>query len=243
MTASGVTAIVLAARGGARLARAAASVAWADERIVWDPAARLEAAAAPSGARYATGAHAIATLGTARWILVLEEEEALDAGAAAVIVAATAAGSTPAAYRFARTVEAFGCTLRVGGAPVRLARRTDARLAFGPGLGVRIATPGPTARLGTTIHALRAARVGDALDDLDADGAALAALLHAGGRRARRRSMVTAPLAAGARLLFARAGNGLGWGRWIASALGGYRAMVAYAKLWEVERRRIAVPW
>lgn len=243
MSASGVTAIVLAARGGARLARAAASVAWADERVVWDPAGRLEPAAVPPGTRHVAGNHRLATLGTAPWLLVLEEEEALDAGGAGVIATATGAGDGPAGYRIARTVEAFGCTLRAGGAPVRLARRADARLTFGPGLGVGLAPPGSTARLATTLHARRAPRVGDALDDLDADGAALAALLHAGGRRARLRSLVTAPLAAGTRLLFARAGRGLGWGRWIVSVLAGYRAMVAYAKLWELERRRSAVPW
>jgi len=243
VSASGVTAVVLAARGGARLARAAASVAWADERVVWDPAGRLEPGAIPPATRHVTGAHALATLGTAPWLLLLEEEEALDAAGAATIAAAPRAASGPDGYRLARAVEAFGRTLRVGGAPVRLARRAEARLEFGAGLGVRIAVPGPTARLAVTLHARRAAHVGDTLDDLDADGAALAALLYAGGRRARLRSVVTAPLAAGTRLLFARAGAGLGWGRWIVSVLGGYRAMVVYAKLWEVERRRVAVPW
>lgn len=243
MSASGVTAVVLTARGGARLARATASVAWADERIVWDPAGRLGAGAVPPATRHVVGDHVLTALGTAPWLLVLEEEEALDAGGAAAIAAAVGAADGPAGYRIARTVEAFGGTLHVGGAPVRLARRGEARLTFGPGLGVRIGVAGRIARLATTLHARRASHVGDALDDLDADGAALAALLYAGGIRVRLRHLIVAPVAAGARLLFARDGAGLGWGRWIVSVLGGYRAMVAYAKLWEVQRRRVAVPW
>jgi len=49
MTASleDVAAVVLASRGGARLASALDGVAWAGERIVLDPAGRLGAALSP----------------------------------------------------------------------------------------------------------------------------------------------------------------------------------------------------
>src|SRR5207249_2756964 len=55
MTASlaDVAAVVLASRGGARLASALDGVAWAGERIVLDPAGRLGAERLPDGVRWA----------------------------------------------------------------------------------------------------------------------------------------------------------------------------------------------
>src|SRR3989442_904178 len=75
MTASleDVAAVVLASRGGARLASALDGVAWAGERIVLDPAGRPGAEPLPDGVRWA-GEPAEAA--RAAWLLLLQGHQA-----------------------------------------------------------------------------------------------------------------------------------------------------------------------
>src|SRR5437870_1453122 len=111
-----VAAVVLASRGGARLARALESVAWAGERIVLDPAGRLGAEPLPGGVRWGCDPAAAA----APWLLLVEEHETVQPPLAAAIAGAVEAPAARA-YRIAQEVIAFGTTLRLRRAPVRLA--------------------------------------------------------------------------------------------------------------------------
>jgi hypothetical protein len=79
-------------------------------------------------------------------------------------------------------------------------------------------------------------RLADAVVDLDADAATLAALLADRGSRLGRRHLVVSPLIAGGRVLAARRVLAGAWGRWFLAVLAGYRTVVAYAKLWELRR-------
>src|SRR5207253_10386881 len=91
-------------------------------------------------------------------------------------------------------------------------------------------------RLGTKAGPTLAA----AVDELDAQATTLAALLHARHVRPRAWHLVVPPLAASARALLAGGWAGGFWGRWTLAVLHGYRALVAYAKLWEMRREEAA---
>ena len=91
--AADVAAVVLGARGGARLARALASVGWAGERIVIDPAGRLGAATLPPGVRRLESPLDLAGATEARWLLLLREDEVAPPGLAAAVVDATVSGA------------------------------------------------------------------------------------------------------------------------------------------------------
>ena len=119
--AADVAAVVLGARGGARLARALASVGWAGERIVIDPAGRLGAATLPPGVRRLESPLDLAGATEARWLLLLREDEVAPPGLAAAVVDATVSGA--AAFRIARTLDLRGGTLRLPGAPAGPAPR------------------------------------------------------------------------------------------------------------------------
>jgi len=229
--AADVAAVVLGARGGARLARALASVGWAGERIVIDPAGRLGAATLPPGVRRLESPLDLAGATEARWLLLLREDEVAPPGLAAAVVDATVSGA--AAFRIARTLDLRGGTLRLPGAPVRLARRDTARLHVGAGaslaLGVPVARPG---RIASRLVVEGAESLNEAVEALDAETTALAALLQALDVRPRLSALAVAPLAGAAPVLAARGGP-LGWGRWIAAVLAGYRAFAMQAKLWE----------
>jgi len=229
--AADVAAVVLGARGGARLARALGTVAWAGERLVIDPAGRIDAATLPPGVRRLESPLELADAADARWLLLLGEDEVATPDLAAAVVDATTSGA--AAHRIARALELHGVTVRLPGAPIRLARRDAARLHVGAGASLALAAA--VAQVGRGASRLvveEAASLEEAVEALDADAAALAALLHALGVRPRFSALAAAPLAGAAPVLAARGGP-LGWGRWIAAVLAGYRAFVVQAKLWE----------
>ncbi len=168
MTASleNVAAVVLASRGGARLASALDGVAWAGERIVLDPAGRLGAEPLPDGVRWAEEP---AEAARAAWLLLVEEHEAVRPSLVAAIASALEAPGARA-YRIAQEVIAFGTTLRLRHAPVRLARRDGVRLRLRTGLTPELAAGGgcrPAAR-GERARAAGARAGGRALGALDA---------------------------------------------------------------------------
>jgi hypothetical protein len=245
---SPVAAIVLASRGGARLARALDAVAWARERLVLDPAGRVRHATLPDGVAVASDAIASAT---APWVLVVEERETVSAALAEEIAAAVAAPDV-AAYRVPQETRGFDVTLRLRGAPVRLARRAGARLEVRDGLGLALrpaaGTPSRAARgAAGSIGRLAGALVVDAsgslagaVEDLDADAAAFAALLRAGDVRPRLRHLACAPLGPAGRTLVARGAWRRPAARWTLAVLDGYRVATAYAKLWELRRGEAA---
>jgi hypothetical protein len=230
--AGGLAALVVASRGGPALQRTLDSVAFAERRCVMDPAAVLRGSAPPNGVepwRAAPG-----------WVLILVEGEVLGEGSAAALAAAVRGPA--AAYRVAIVCEAFGSRLRLAGSAVRL--------AYGQ--------PVVRARLGGEIELASAAAVRplagaavvralpplprDAVDELNADATTLAALAAAGGVRPRALRLPLAGIVGGGRVLLGRAGARLGWGRWIAAGLAGYRALLAEAKLWEREQLGTPAP-
>ena len=234
-----VAAVVLASRGGARLGRALDSVAWAAERIVLDPGGRTGAEPLPDDVRRGGDPTEVAS---APWLLLLEEHETVSRPLAAAIAAAVERPAATA-YRIPQEVTAFGVTLRPRRAPVRLACRSDARLALRSGLALELAFDGPGApRLSEPLLTNGAPTLAAAVEDLDAQATTLAVLLHARRVRPRLRHLVVPPLVAGARALAARSARGGFWGRWTLAVLGGYRVLVAYAKLWEMRRDEAARP-
>src|SRR5262245_41623081 len=114
MTAA-VAAMVIASRGGSRLARALVSVAWASEGLGVDPARRLAEEAFPPGVTRGGVSSA-----RAPWLLLLGEEESVSPELASEIVETLNGSSPAAAYRIGQDTEAFGATLRLPGAPIRL---------------------------------------------------------------------------------------------------------------------------
>jgi hypothetical protein len=82
----------------------------------------------------------------------------------------------------------------------------------------------------------------EAVDELNADATALAALAAARGVRPRALRLPLGGLVGGGRVLLGRASARLGWGRWIAAGLAGYRALLAEAKLWEREQLGTPAP-
>jgi len=235
-----VAAAVLVSRGGPRLEAALASVAWASERILIDPAARLAGEPLPAGVRRAEEP---ADATSAPWLLLLEEHEVVPPALADSIAATLGAPARFAAYRIGQEVRAFGATFHPVGAPVRLVERPGARLGLGPGLSPELrALRRGAGRLEGRLVVRAADSLAAALDDLDADAAALAALLARQRVVPRLRHLVLPALAAGTRAFAARGARWAAWQRWILTVLGGYRAVVAYAKLWEIRRAEASTP-
>ena len=232
-----VAAVVLAARGGARLARTLASVAWAGERLVVDPARQLAGAALPPGVARLDRPDEVSGRTRAPWLLLLTEDEVAPAALAAAVRAATAHPRGDA-YRITREVHGFGAVVAVAGAPVRLARRERARVGVGAGLTpVLRVPPGWRKRLEVPLMANVGDALADAVENLDADATALAGLLRAARRTPLVRTAAWATLVGGARVLVGRrrptGARGVPWARWSLAVLAGYRAMAAYGKLWE----------
>jgi len=233
-----VAAVVVGAQGGARLARTLAGVAWAGERIVLDPAGRLAAERFPDGVRRAGGAMPLAELTAAPWVLLVAEAEIAPPALAAHAAAVDGDASAAPAYRLGQELHAPGGRLRLRGQPVRLARRVGAELRLGPGLGITLATTAGRAENAAACLTIEAPpSIGTVVGELEAEGAALAAVLHACGVRPWLHRLVLAPVMASARVLLGR-GARLGWDRWVLAVVAGYRVIVAYAKLWELRRDR-----
>jgi hypothetical protein len=227
---------VVASRGGERLARALASVAWAGERIVLDPAGRLGGEPLSEGVVLHAGAAEPAAVAHLPWLFLLTEDETVPA---ALADAVTSALTDPVArgYRVRQELTGFGVRLQLPGALLRLAPRDGTRLGLTAALSPVLRTGGgPPAVLGPPIQAHGAERLAEAVADLDADAATLAALLGARGVRPGGRHLLLAPLVAGGRVLGARRVLAAAWGRWFLAALAWYRGVTAYAKLWELRR-------
>jgi len=228
----GIAAVVVASRGARRLERSLASVAWAEERIVLDPAGRVGAEALPPGVRL-SGEDPGASSGSP-WLLLLHEGEVAPPALAAAIGAAVGTPPAKAAFRVPLEIVAFGATLQPRGAPVRLARRPTS-LRHGTGLAAELTAAPPTGQLAVPLVARVNDSLAGAVGDLDADAAALAALLRARRVRVSLARVLLGALATAGRLGLAR-GAGDRWARWSAAVLGGYRVLVTYAKLWELAR-------
>jgi hypothetical protein len=230
-----IAALVLAARGGPTLARALASVEWASERVVLDPTRRLAEQGLPEGVRRGGLDPAAAT--TAPWLLLLMEHEVATPDVAAAVERAVREPGDRAGFRVPIEVAGFGARLRPFGAPVRLAARAGARLGFHAVFGAALVPEGRRlGRLRAPLVAGDPSTITQALEQLDADGAALAAILRARRVRPRIRHLLLGSTAAAAFHLTAPARARARFARWALTVFAGYRAMLAYAKLWEIRR-------
>lgn len=228
---------MLAARGGARLDRTLASVAWARERIALDPAARVDGRHLGSGVRHVPRPAPLAELSAAEWLLLLCEGEVAPPALEAAVAAALRGAAADAAFAVPVEMHGLATSWTPRRAPVRLAPRHGARLVARDGRA-ELAPPGPrVVRLDTRLVAEAPASLEDAVWTLDAESAALAAWLHAHGPPARAWELVLPPLAAVARVLLAPGRNTRAWARWVAAVLAGYATLVVPAKRWEAAQR------
>lgn len=234
-----LAAVVLAARGGARLAEALAALAWADRRVVLGfDGALLAHAGLPGDVLRVTSPARLAEV-DADWLLLLGEEERVRAEDVARLRAAAAAAAPGDVLALRVESGALDLRVRLGRAVGRLGPRT-AHLRVQPGFDVELAGARPPHVLDVALVRSRGATLTDAVALVGADAALFAAIAER--RRARGRGILWHPLVAGARTLAARGvGRPLGLGRWVLAVLEGYRVVVAYAKLWERRRNRVAV--
>jgi hypothetical protein len=227
-----VVALVVAHRGGEELERTLASVEWTAERYVVDPAGALSPAAWPASAGRWRDSQPDG------WVVLLAEGELLSSGFAAALE--TIERGDAEAYRLAVECRAFTGVIRLRSRPVRLRRR--------PPYEIRVVLGGELAFIGEARAPVLAATVvrhlrqlpGDAIDALNAEAGVLAALAAAHGVRPRATRLLASGVTGAARVLFGSGRGRLGWGRWIAAVLTGYRALLAEAKLWE--RVQLGVP-
>jgi hypothetical protein len=233
--AAGLTALIVASRGGPALQQTVEAVAFARRRCVIDPAGVLGATETSAAIEPWTPAAA------AGWVLLLVEGEFLSAGAAGVLDEVTR-GAGPA-YRLPVTCEAFGGSVRLAGGALRLARGASpsVRPRLGGDVALAASTTGPTLA-GVSIVRRLPPLPREAVDELNADATALAALAAAAGVRPRALRLPLGGLIGGGRVLLGRGSAPLGWGRWIAAGLAGYRALLAEAKLWEREQLGMPAP-
>src|SRR5262249_24593352 len=227
-----VLAVVVATRGGTRLEAALTSVEWASERAVLDPVGRVTPAQLPRGVRLGHDAGSLATLGSAAWLLLLGEHELATEAVAAACAAAVREGAS--ARQIAVEVEMLGVSFVPRVRPVRLASREGSRLALDRTLELALrARSAPRRTLGAGLRATGGESVAAAVDTLEPEGRALAALLAQLGQHPRPLALAVDPLAAVLRTLRARPSGSAWLTRWVAAVLVGYRVTLAHAMLWE----------
>jgi len=228
-----VAAVVLASRGGARLDATLASVAWAAERIALVPP-RAASGALPPGVARRDVTPALADVTAQPWLLFLAEGEVVEPALAAAIDAAVRAGDE-VVFGVPLEVRALGAVVHPRTAPIRLVPTRAARLALRPHVVPTLVAGGqPVRRLDARLVVAGSGSLTDAVSELDADAAALAAVLRAAGRRTTIWRATRAAIGAAAPVLCApRGARHVSWARWRLGIFAAYRAIVAYAKTWE----------
>ncbi len=236
-TEAAVLAVVVATRGGARLDAVLASLAWAGERAVLDVTGDVSPAQLPSGVRLGRDAAAVAALGTAPWLLLLGEDEE---GPAREAVAPLSIGA-PAGYRPRLHLEVLGVTFVLGHAAIRLAPRQGCRLTLDRTLGLGLAPADvPLRSLAAAVRRQAGGSVTAAVAALEPESRTLSALLAQLGAQPGAMTIALAPVAALARVLFARATSAAGLARWVAAMFSAYRVVLAHIRLWEWRHTRPA---
>jgi hypothetical protein len=234
-----VCAVVLAQGDPGRLVGVLRALAWAAERIVLDPADRVDDDDLPPGVRRCLAPDALTGMARSAWMLLVCENE-VPSSVFATAVAEAVAGA-PAAWAVRRELRALDLRLTLVGAPVRLAPRRGVRIALRMGLQLVLEPPAPmlVQRIGPPLVVEYVPTLDLAVRSLDAESTTFAALLERLGRRPRLRGLFINPWVAAARVLAARAGRRVGFGRWVLAVLLGYRVVAAHAKLWERGRQRV----
>ncbi len=238
---NGVAAVVLAAMGGARLERTLASVAWARERVVLDPAVRIDGHELPAGVRYVARPAPLIDLGAEDWLLLVLEGEVVSPGLAEAVAGIGVAAAE--ARAFAVPVEMHAIGTRWSPRPAaRLAPRAAATLVVRDGRPELAAEGAPSPLAGGSIVVEAPPSLEAAVQALDAESAAVAALLYRGGLRVKVAHLLVPPVASVARVLLARGGSTRPWARWVAAVFAGYRTLLVPAKVWELRQLAAVEP-
>jgi hypothetical protein len=148
------------------------------------------------------------------------------------------AGGTPASLAVTHELHGFGAALVLPGARVRVAPRIGSRVRLDRALAVALHGPPRAARGPVPLVVNVVSSMDDVVQALDADSSMLAVVLEASAARPRIAAVVVAALVASGRVLGARATRRSGLARWVLAVLSAYRALLAYAKLWERGRAR-----
>jgi hypothetical protein len=226
--------LIVPARGGSDLDAALAAAEWADVRAVL----AVTPAPPPTVPDVTTFTEPgdVASLG-ATWVLVLFEHERLVPDAVEDVRAAIAAASPETVFALPVMTSLLDMDVRLRRSLVRLAPR-GTPLTIGGGLSLAFAPRGTTRELDVTIFRARGATLDRAVALMGAEAGALAGLVdRLGGPRGVVRESVRAAL----RATTARAARPpLRLGRWIVAVFEGYRVVLAYARLWERRRDRMA---
>ncbi len=234
-----VLAVVVATRGGADLEPVLASVTWARERAVLDPAGELPATRLPASVRLGHDVRAIAALGSVPWVLLLAEDEVASPAVQAAV--ARVVQEPPAAWVVGLEVETLGIRFALRRPLVRLGPRAHSRVALDRGLELTLAgTPAPVGRLDAALRAERGASVAATVDALVPESRARAALLAQVGPPPGAVMLAAAPLTALGRVLRAQASGPAGLARWIAAVFAAYRVVLAHARWWEWQQAQPA---
>jgi hypothetical protein len=221
--------------GGARLERSLASVAWARERVVVDPVARLDGRELPSGVRYVARPAPLLDLGSSEWLLLILEGEVASPGLADALAGIDADPSGPRAFMVPVEQHALG-TRWAGRPAVRVAARSTAELVVRDGRLELGAHGAPLALVDATIVVEAPPSLEAAVQALDAESAAVAAWLHRSRFRVGVGNLLWPPVASAARVLLARGGSTRPWARWVAAVFAGYRTLLVPAKVWELRQ-------
>jgi hypothetical protein len=228
--------VIVSARGGSDLDAALAAATWADVRAVL-PTSPAPPASVRDVRMLADLADVVRI--DATWALVLFEHERIAPDAVDGLRAALAEAPAGVAFALPVVSSLLDMDVRLRRPLVRLAPRATP-LAVGGGLSLAFETRGLAVReIDVTIFRARGSTVDRAVELMGAEAGALAALVE---RLGPRRGVVRQSARAALRGFTARAARPpLGLGRWIVAVFEGYRVVVAYAKLWERRRDRVAV--
>lgn len=229
-------AVVVANRGGRCLAESLARLGWAAERAVLDPSGVVPASALPPGVRHLPRTLELESAGSMPSVVLVNEDEVIS-DALVDTLARTLDGGFLGTVAVAQVVRGFGVELTLPGRRVRVAPRAGSRLQLDRALGLGVtSTTRPVQSAVPVVHAVPP--MDDVVQALDADSSMLAVILEASAARPRIAAVVLAALTASGRVLTARAHGRVGLARWVLAVLTAYRALLAYAKLWERGRAR-----
>jgi hypothetical protein len=230
--------VILALRGGARLAEAIDAVAWSDVRAVL----ALDGQQLPADLR-----PDVVVLGTLRdlprlavdRVLVLRESERVDGDGVAALRAAVAIAGPDDVGVLPIETALLDLAIVAEGGLARLAR-PDVPIVLRAGFAIEFARTGRTCRsVDAPVHHARGETLDQAVELAGIEGDTLASLMEA--TKVRSAGILWHPFVAASRVLLGRAPQGQpGLGRWLVAAIEGYAVVVAYAKRWERRRDRAA---
>jgi len=232
--------VILALRGGTRLAEAIEAAAWSDVRAVLALDGEHPPADLPPDVVVLGTLRELPRLAVDR-VLVLRESEHVDGDGVAALRAAVALAGADDVGVLPIETALLDLTIVAEGGLARLAR-PDVPIVLRAGFAIEFERSGRTCRtIDAPVRHARGETLDQAVELAGIEGDLLAALMEA--TKVRGAGILWHPFVAASRVLAGRAPRGrLGLGCWLIAAIDGYAVVVAYAKRWERRRDR-AVAW